>query len=426
MSKTLTSLLIGLFAAGSALACSSAGSGGNNVAGGGGVSANGGSGNFGGFGNGSGNGGGGGIIIDAGGTKDSGLTPDSGCATTQQNADQIPLNIFIALDVSGSMVNAGHWPNVKPGLIEFFGDPQSAGLKIALSYFPKKSPLTCDPNDYTVPEVPLGPLTSDPAPADTQEQALINSLNANTPVSGQYTPMYGGLGGALQAAQAFMNSNPGQKAAVILVTDGIPEASYCSTFQLAISNIANLASTAFNGTPSVPTFCLGLQGSKEADLQTIAQAGGGAAFFLGSGTNAKQLLIDKLKSISGSLLACEYSMPKGDPGQPVDPTKVNITYTPGAAWLAAVLQGQRRFRLRAGRLVLRQRREPDEDHPVPRHLRSGAAGSQRWHPDRAGLRVDPAAVSSEPHADPRGGARGPGAGRAPSRVPESHRPSSDE
>ncbi|MCA9599891.1 MAG: VWA domain-containing protein [Myxococcales bacterium] len=330
MSKTLTSLLIGLFAAGSALACSSAGSGGNNVAGGGGVSANGGSGNFGGFGNGSGNGGGGGIIIDAGGTKDSGLTPDSGCATTQQNADQIPLNIFIALDVSGSMVNAGHWPNVKPGLIEFFGDPQSAGLKIALSYFPKKSPLTCDPNDYTVPEVPLGPLTSDPAPADTQEQALINSLNANTPVSGQYTPMYGGLGGALQAAQAFMNSNPGQKAAVILVTDGIPEASYCSTFQLAISNIANLASTAFNGTPSVPTFCLGLQGSKEADLQTIAQAGGGAAFFLGSGTNAKQLLIDKLKSISGSLLACEYSMPKGDPGQPVDPTKVNITYTPGA------------------------------------------------------------------------------------------------
>ncbi len=330
MSKTTLTLCIGLIAAATA-GCSSTG-GSNNVAAGGGAatSGNGGNGAFGGFGANGGNGGNGGGIIQVDGGKDSGLTPDSGCATTEQKADQIPLNIFIALDVSGSMVNAGHWPNVKPGLKEFFGDPQSAGLKIALTYFPKKSPLTCDPNAYTTPEVPLGPLTIDPAPADTQEQLLSASLDANTPVSGQYTPMYGGLGGSLQAAQAFMSANPGQKAAVILVTDGIPEASYCTSFQLSIANIANLASVAYNGTPSVPTFCLGLQGSKEADLQTIATAGGGAAFFLGSGSNAKQLLIDKLKSISGALLACEYAMPKGDPGQPVDPGKVNITYTPGA------------------------------------------------------------------------------------------------
>lgn len=278
---------------------------------------------------GSGGTGAGGIIVDSG-ISDTGLNADTACATSTAEADQIPLNIFIALDVSGSMVNAGHWPNVKGGLNSFFGDPQSAGLRIALTYFPKKSPLTCDPNAYTVPEVPLNALTSDPAPADAQEQALKSSLNANTPVSGQFTPMYGGLGGALQAAQAHMNANPGEKAVVILVTDGIPEASYCSSFQLQISNIAALAATAYGGTPSVLTFALGLQGSKEADLKTIANAGGGDAFFLGSGSNAQQLLIDKLKSISGSLLACEYNMPKSGPGQTVDPGKVNVTFTPGS------------------------------------------------------------------------------------------------
>jgi hypothetical protein len=143
--------------------------------------------------------------------------------------------------------------------------------------------------------------------------------------------MYGGLGGALQAAQAYVTANPGEKAAVILVTDGIPEGSYCSSFQLQIGNIANLAATGFGSTPSVVTFALGLQGSNEADLQTIAQAGGGSAFFLGSGSNTQQLLIDKLKSISGSLLACEYAMPQAQPGQPpVDPKKVNITFTTGS------------------------------------------------------------------------------------------------
>ncbi len=306
---------------GSGFAQNGGNGGGANASGAGGSAASGAS-------SGSGGTGAGGIIIDSG-ISDTGLNADTACATTTAEADKIPLNIFIALDVSGSMVNAGHWPNVKGGLKSFFGDAQSAGLRIALIYFPKKSPLTCDPNAYTTPEVPLGALTSDPAPADAQEQALSSSLDANTPVSGQFTPMYGGLGGALQAAQAHVNANPGDKAAVILVTDGIPEASYCSSFQLQIANIAGLAATAFAGPPSVITFALGLQGSKEADLKTIANAGGGDAFFLGSGSNAQQLLIDKLKSISGSLLACDYAMPKSGPGQSVDPGKVNVTFTPG-------------------------------------------------------------------------------------------------
>lgn len=316
-----------------AWACSGTGGSGSTVAAGGsgnsgGSSTGGTSGSIG--SGGSLTGGTGGLLVD-GSAGDSGLTPDSGCATTSAEADQIPLNIFIALDVSGSMVNAGHWPNVKAGLKSFFGDPQSAGLKIALIYFPKKSPLTCDPNDYTVPEVPPAALTADPAPTDVQEQTLSTSLDANTPVSGQYTPMYGGLGGALQAAQAHMNANPNEKAVVILVTDGIPEGSYCSSFQLQIANIAALAAAGYNGTPSVLTFALGLQGSNESQLQQIAQSGGGSAFFLGGGANTQQLLIDTLKNISGTLLACEYAMPESQPGQPpVDPKKVNVTFITGA------------------------------------------------------------------------------------------------
>src|SRR6185503_19934762 len=62
-----------------------------------------------------GDGSGGSLIIDAG-PKDSALTDDSACATEHAQAETVPLNIFIVEDVSGSMVNLGHWPNVLAGL----------------------------------------------------------------------------------------------------------------------------------------------------------------------------------------------------------------------------------------------------------------------------------------------------------------------
>jgi hypothetical protein len=77
------------------------------------------------------------------------------------------------------------------------------------------------------------------------------------------------------------------------------------------------------------TFTIGLDGSEEAELKQIAQAGGGEAFFLGGSQNVQADLIAKLQQIAGGELACEYLLPEtGANGSPTDPAKVNVNYYP--------------------------------------------------------------------------------------------------
>lgn len=85
----------------------------------------------------------------SGGTED-----DSGlkaCATETQQAKQLPLDLFIMEDTSGSMstrINAttSKWTAVKQALTAFFQDPASAGIGVGLQFFPLNQanvPATC-------------------------------------------------------------------------------------------------------------------------------------------------------------------------------------------------------------------------------------------------------------------------------------------
>jgi hypothetical protein len=139
----------------------------------------------------------------------------------------------------------------------------------------------------------------------------------------QGTPIYAALGGAFSWAAAQRVAAPDESAVVVLVTDGEPNG--CDD---DITNIATLASTALT-TSEVRTYAIGLTGSQESDMDAIALAGGTTkGIFISDGATAKQELLDALAAIRGSVLDCDFEMPKATDGKQIDPTKINVNYTP--------------------------------------------------------------------------------------------------
>jgi hypothetical protein len=70
---------------------------------------------------------------------------DAACAAQTQKAQQLPLDMYVLLDSSGSMTDATHsgaskWDAIGSALRSFLGDPASAGLGVGLQYFPLTKP----------------------------------------------------------------------------------------------------------------------------------------------------------------------------------------------------------------------------------------------------------------------------------------------
>jgi von Willebrand factor type A domain-containing protein len=250
-------------------------------------------------------------------------TGDS-CAATSAEANLIPVNMFIIFDKSGSMKDNNKWDNTTKALIDFFKDQGSAGLRVALRFFPDSGcdDTACDIPVCSQPLVALAPLTTDTAPADTQEQKLIDAVNSKSPNGG--TPMYVALGGAEKWAADYQTAHPAEKTVVVLVTDGEPNG--CDE---NVSHIAKLAATTM-GANGVLTYAVGLAGSNQGTMDTIAAAGGTSqGIQIGNG-NASAELLAALKAIQGSQVACTFQMPAmGSMGEIIDPTLVNVNYTPG-------------------------------------------------------------------------------------------------
>jgi len=250
------------------------------------------------------------------------------CATASDEAKVMPINMYIAVDRSGSM--QGHkWNSAKSAFTSFFQDPAADSLKVALRFWPDNTchgPGMCNVNGgcYS-PHVPLGSL-ADP----NHESQLISAFNAHYPVGG--TPMSAALQGATQWCMDNQAQNHGSEVSVVvLLSDGQP--TQCNTAPPAIVSIARDA----YDQAEVRTFAVGLQGSNEKLMNSIAKAGlTDHGHFIGNG-NTKDELLAALQDIQGSL-ACAYAMPEADnPNDVIDPNQVNVTYTPSGAADAEVL-----------------------------------------------------------------------------------------
>jgi hypothetical protein len=76
---------------------------------------------------------------------------DAACATATQRAQQVPLDLYIMMDSSGSMTDVvatnsttTKWTAVRDAIIAFLQDPQSVGLGVGLQYFPLVQPNVPD------------------------------------------------------------------------------------------------------------------------------------------------------------------------------------------------------------------------------------------------------------------------------------------
>ncbi|MFO0659140.1 MAG: VWA domain-containing protein [Polyangiaceae bacterium] len=232
------------------------------------------------------------------------------CAGATQEAQKIPLDVFIMLDRSGSMQGA-RWSNVTQALKDFVNSPGSNGVGVWLEYFEPLSGDACNANDYAVPQVPYGVL---PGAAT----AIVSSLNSTSPDG--LTPTTPALHGAEIAAVAHKNGHPDHKVIVLLATDGVPTS--CSS---SVDATAQVAANALAGNPSVITYVIGI--GNVSGLNQIAAAGGSSSAFIVDGGNSSAFLA-AMQSIQQQTLGCEYLVPTLPPGQSIDPSKVNVLLTP--------------------------------------------------------------------------------------------------
>lgn len=179
---------------------------------------------------------------------------------------------------------------------------------------------TCAAGDYADPAVEITALNG-------AAGALGAAIDARSP--GGATPTAPALDGAIQHAQAWAGAHPDHKVVTVLATDGFP--TECSPTD--IPTIAGLAQAGVNGTPSIPTFVIGVFSPNDAgaqgNLDTIAQEGGTtSAFFITDNQDVTQAFLEALREIRGKTLACEYQIPAPPGGSDLDYHKVNVQYTP--------------------------------------------------------------------------------------------------
>jgi hypothetical protein len=304
-------------------------------------------------GQGSGGDGGGFIPAGAGGST-VGVGGNDSCAATVNKAQQVPLDMYIMFDQSGSMDESGKWTATKAALTTFLEQPSAAGIGVGIQYFPLDSgvmcpfvpfcatdaecgPAACGPcqapplpgfpgtcagfggdscntADYAKPDVPIAPL---PAVGS----AIIASMNAHSPTGG--TPTSAALQGAVDYAKQWGTQNPSHTTIVVLATDGQP--SGCNN---DLNFINGIAATALAGSPSIKTFVIGV-GSSLTALNGIAAAGGTTnAFIIDANQNASAEFLKAMNEIRGAALSCSYLIPQPPAGEDIDYNAINVQYTP--------------------------------------------------------------------------------------------------
>jgi uncharacterized protein YegL len=234
------------------------------------------------------------------------------CASTTAQAELVPVRLVFMYDRSGSMAQNSKWDSCKTGMSQFFADPKSGGIQASLAFFTYNNNSDCNVGNYKTPSVSMRALPD--------ANAFSSAINNQTPNGG--TPTRPALIGAIQYAQEQLAQNPGNKVAVVLVTDGEPND--CQ------SSVSSVAAEAQKVAQTIPTYVVGV-GNSLSNLNQIAAAGGTQKAFIVSTNNPAQTAADfqnALSVIRGQALACDLKMPTPPAGKELDINTVNVVYTP--------------------------------------------------------------------------------------------------
>lgn len=234
------------------------------------------------------------------------------CGGDKYTAQQQVLTIYTLFDESGSMLL--WWLPVTEAFTAFLRDPRSVGINIGLKFFG----LDCQPEVYSVPDVPIAPL---PQNAD----AIADQLALRVPLA--QTPTTQAMEGATAALQKYAASHPNEKVVILLVTDGSTgfgegdEEDCFSTIQQA----SGVAAQAHASSPSIETYVLGL--GDAVGLNMLSEAGGtGTA--LSADPSVSSRVVDAMHEIRQRALPCDFELPDG---ADQSPNLVNVEYSAAGA-----------------------------------------------------------------------------------------------
>jgi hypothetical protein len=316
--------------------------------------------------------------------KDGGphVTGDTGpdtCGGESTKAQQLPLDMYIMLDKSGSMAcstsnpnctspdSDNKWKAVTAALQSFLSqNVNSPGMSVGIQFFAiLQNPQcvayettactrnkdcgscgpcvqdsqgnifceaaytdSCDSSTYSTPAQPIQPLTQ------AQVNAIDTSIASVNPNGA--TPTAPALQGAIQYAQTYASTHPQHVGIVVFATDGEPTecAGVSSRGKVDQATFNAIAAAGYNGNPRILTFVIGILDDGGGNLPTlngIAQSGSGNtnnAFLVGGTTDVNTAFLQALNSIRGAVLGCNYTIPTPSQGTR-DLSKVNVNYVNG-------------------------------------------------------------------------------------------------
>jgi Mg-chelatase subunit ChlD len=282
-----------------------------------------------------------GLAVADGGEPSGDAGAGAVCSAEVREGQRVPIDMYFLVDSSGSMADAvsggSKWDVVSSALTGFLQDPRNAGTGVGIGYFPTIAtscskgqpgclciPIvnlcfvteggSCEVSDYSTPAVKLA-LPSQPA-------ALVSDINGHE-VGGD-TPTRPALEGALAYLSQWADQHPERKSLLILATDGEPVGCDSNTPQ----DVADVAARALAGPNAIRTFVIGV-GSSLVSLNLVAQAGGTEhAFLVDTGGDVAKEFGDALDQIRGAAASCDFSIPEDAADDPIDPSKVNVSYLP--------------------------------------------------------------------------------------------------
>lgn len=196
------------------------------------------------------------------------------------------VDVVFLVDRSGSMSVDARWASVSSALNAFVTDPETDGMRAALSFFPPEGGDECAEATYDPPVVPFRVLPG--AASD-----IIAAVNATTP-SGTTTPISAALSATL-GILADDDEDAGR--ALILITDGEPTA--CDT---VIANLTATVSAALDD--GIRTYAIAVPGASLAFVDAIATAGGTSALDADPLARLPEILSD----IRAAIPSCSFQL----------------------------------------------------------------------------------------------------------------------
>lgn len=245
------------------------------------------------------------------------------CVSEQFQAETAPLDLYVLFDQSGSMStpeSAGtRLDAIRTATADFLGTPESTGVGFGIGYF-GQFPIgsaSCDPTDYEKPAVGIAPLPE-------RSRAILNSLKAVEPTG--ETPTGPALRGACRHLSAWKAERPGRDVALLLLTDGVPEApvSRESGCDPTLADAVIAAEECREDGVSVHV--LGV-GPNLENLHRIAKGGGTGQAHLIEGPDVAGEVFAALTEILGTALPCALEIPTPPEGQLLDYDRVNVVLT---------------------------------------------------------------------------------------------------